>query len=109
MHWLKSISLPQLAEEVGYVFYIDPQAPGTSIAYWGPQIKVGVPQPALNGDMDAYQNVESLSFNMDTESIRGISGLGMYALKLYYETAESKEGVRAFQEKRRPDFRNPKV
>ena len=49
------------------------------------------------------------SFNLDTEAIRGISGLGMYALKLYYETAESKEGVRAFQEKRRPDFRNPKV
>ena len=45
------------------------------------------------------------SFNMDTESIRGISSLGMYALKLYYETAESKEGVRAFQEKRKPDFR----
>jgi len=47
------------------------------------------------------------SFNMDTEAIRGISGLGMYALKLYYESAESKEGVRAFQEKRKPDFRNP--
>ena len=47
------------------------------------------------------------SFNLDSEQIRGISSLGMYALKLYYETAESKEGVRAFQEKRAPDFRNP--
>ncbi len=26
-------------------------------AYWGPEIKVGVPQPALNTDMDAHTNV----------------------------------------------------
>jgi len=29
----------------------------------------------------------------------------MYALKLYYDTEEAKEGVRAFQEKRKPEFR----
>ena len=56
----------QLAEEVGYVFYIEPgPAPGTNIAYFGPEIKVGVPQPALNLDMDAHTNVESLSFSFD--------------------------------------------
>ncbi len=47
------------------------------------------------------------SINIDTDSIRGIGALGMEALKLFYETPESKEGVRAFQEKRKPDFRNP--
>ncbi len=47
------------------------------------------------------------SINIDSDSIRGIGALGMEALKLFYETAESKEGVRAFQEKRKPDFRNP--
>jgi len=53
-----------LAERVGYVFYLDPgPAPGMSTAYWGPKIKVGVPQPALNADMDAASNVESLSFS----------------------------------------------
>ena len=57
-----------LAERVGYVFYIEPgPVAGTSIAYWGPQIKVGIPQPALNIDMDAHTNVMSLSFNFDTE------------------------------------------
>jgi hypothetical protein len=53
-----------LAERVGYVFYLDPgPAPGMSTAYWGPKIKVGVPQPALNADMDAGSNVENLSFS----------------------------------------------
>ena len=55
-----------LAERVGYVFYLDPgPAPGMSTAYWGPKIKVGVPQPALNADMDAASNVDSLSFSYD--------------------------------------------
>lgn len=59
----------QLADEAGYVFYINPgPAPGMNVAYWGPEIKVGAPQPALNVDMDAHTNVEQLSFNFDTES-----------------------------------------
>lgn len=60
-----------LAEQVGYVFYIDPgPAPGTNTAYWGPQIKVGPVQPALSGDMDAYTNVESMHFTFDQEKNR---------------------------------------
>lgn len=60
-----------LAEQVGYVFYIAPgPVPGTNTAYWGPQIKVGVPQPALSADMDAYTNVESLHFSFDQEKNR---------------------------------------
>jgi hypothetical protein len=59
----------QLAQEVGYVFYIEPgPSPGTSVAYWGPEIKVGVPQAALNTDMDAQTNVESLSFTYNSDS-----------------------------------------
>ncbi len=45
------------------------------------------------------------SFNADTENIRGIGALGMQSLKLYYDTAESKEGVQALAQKRTPDFR----
>ena len=44
------------------------------------------------------------SFNADTDSIRGISNLALHAVKLFYATAESKEGVNAFNEKRKPDF-----
>lgn len=46
------------------------------------------------------------SFNLDSENIRAISAMGMEALKLYYDTEESREGVRAFNEKRKPDFRS---
>jgi 2-ketocyclohexanecarboxyl-CoA hydrolase len=45
------------------------------------------------------------AFNADSESIRGISALGMQAVGLFYETEESKEGVAAFKEKRKPRFR----
>ncbi len=58
--------IQELARQVGYVFYVEPgPAAGTNIAYFGPEIKVGVPQPALNLDMDALTNVESLSFSFD--------------------------------------------
>jgi len=57
-----------LAARVGYVFYIEPgPVPGVNKAYWGPQIKLGIPQPALNIDMDAHTNVESLSFSFDSQ------------------------------------------
>jgi len=45
------------------------------------------------------------SFNADSENIRGIGGMGMQALSMYYASEESREGVRAFNEKRKPDFR----
>lgn len=44
------------------------------------------------------------SFNADSDSIRGISSLGMQALALYYGTDESHEGVNAFLQKRKPRF-----
>ena len=59
----------KLAKDVGYVFYMEPgPAPGVSFAYWGPEIKVGQPQPALNVDMDAHTNVNDVSFSYDKEA-----------------------------------------
>lgn len=58
--------LASLARRSGYVFYIEPgPAPLTSIAYFGPDIRIPVPQPALNVNMDAHTNVESLAFSLD--------------------------------------------
>ena len=45
------------------------------------------------------------SFNADTASIAGISGMGLQAVNMFYGTEESQEGVRAFKEKRKPEFR----
>lgn len=39
--------------------------PITSTAYWGPEIKVGLPQPALIVNSDAAANVDQLSFSFD--------------------------------------------
>jgi hypothetical protein len=58
--------LKKLAGDHGYVFYVEPgPLPGQSIAYWGPDIRIPVPQPALNVNMDAHTNVDSLTFSLD--------------------------------------------
>ena len=61
--------LNQLAGDAGYVFYITPgPLPGANQAYWGPQIRLGLPQPALNVNMDAWTNVESLTFTYQPQA-----------------------------------------
>jgi len=58
--------IQELAEDVGYVFYLQAgPAPGMNLAYWGPEVKVGLPQPALTVNLDSATNVESLSFSYD--------------------------------------------
>ena len=44
------------------------------------------------------------SMNADTDHIGGIGQLGFEALRMYYDTEESQEGVAALKEKRTPDF-----
>ncbi len=59
----------KLASDVGYVFFVRPgPLPGASLAYWGPDVKIGLPQSALNVDMDAQTNVESLTFSFNNRS-----------------------------------------
>lgn len=75
-----------------------------------------VPHDQLDAEVDKMcQEINELSptaltiakrsFNADTESIRGIGLLGIQTVKHYYQSEESKEGVRAFNERRKPDFK----
>lgn len=58
--------IKSLADQCGYAFYVEPgPLPGQSIAYFGPDIRVPLPQPALNVNMDAETNVETLNFSVD--------------------------------------------
>lgn len=55
-----------LAQQSGYVFFVEPgPLPLQSIAYFGPDIRIPVPQPALSVNSDWDTNVESLSFSLD--------------------------------------------
>lgn len=57
--------LQRMAERNGFVFYIEPVTFGVNTAYWGPENRLGLPQPALTRDMGAMTNVKSLSFSFD--------------------------------------------
>ena len=50
--------LQEMAARFGYVFYVTPgPAPGTNTAYWGPPVRVGVPQRALSVNLGPNTNV----------------------------------------------------
>ena len=60
------VHLKGIAKKNGFVFYVEPgPLPGQSIAYLGPNIRIPVPQPALNINMDSHTNVDALSFSLD--------------------------------------------
>lgn len=48
--------------------------------------------------------IAKYSFNSDTDSIFGISRMGLSSLELFHTTPEADEGINAFLEKRTPDF-----
>lgn len=55
--------IKEMAKRYGYVFFIIPgPTPGANLAYWGPPVRVGVPQKAITVNMGAYTNANSLNF-----------------------------------------------
>ena len=66
----------RMARRNGYVFYIEPLTLGVTTAYFGPESRVGVPQPALSVDMGTATNVNSLSFTID--ALAPISAQGSF-------------------------------
>lgn len=97
------------------IWYLNKRYTAQQALDWGLANAV-VPPEELDAEVDRWVAelmersptalaMAKVSFNADTESIRGISAMGMRALSLYYETDESKEGGVAFKEKRKPNFR----
>jgi hypothetical protein len=62
------------ARRNGFVFYIEPKTLGVNVAYWGPVVRAGIPQPALTVGMGGKTNVDSLSFSNDSMAPIGASG-----------------------------------
>ena len=57
-----------LAREAGYTFFMKPgPAPATSIAYWGPEIRMGEVQPALTVDSGSATNTQDLRFTFNKD------------------------------------------
>jgi 2-ketocyclohexanecarboxyl-CoA hydrolase len=75
-----------------------------------------VPHDQLDAEVDQWckeinelsptaLTIAKRSFNADSENIRGIGFLGIQTVKHFYQSDESKEGVKAFNERRKPDFK----
>lgn len=60
--------IKRLAKRNGFVFYIEPLTFGVNTAYWGPENRLGVPQPALTMNMGSWTNVNSLRLSQDALS-----------------------------------------
>ena len=69
--------LVTLAGRHGYVAYVIPgPVPGTSQFYWGPPVRIGLPQPALSVDLGPVTNVVSPpSFREDLMSPVTVDGV----------------------------------
>ena len=57
--------LNYLASQNGYIFRVRPGTPMVNYAYWGPLIKVGIPQKVLNVNLGPATNVDDINFNYD--------------------------------------------
>ena len=67
--------LEQMAGRHGYVFYISPgPVPMTNTAYWGPPIRVGLPQRAITVNMGAETNATLGAFQTNAMAPAQVEG-----------------------------------
>jgi 2-ketocyclohexanecarboxyl-CoA hydrolase len=96
------------------VWYLCRQYDAATMHSWG-LVNAVVPKAELRAEVRRWADemlaksptalkVLKHSFNADSEAIAGIGTLAFDSLDLFLETAEAREGVTAFNEKRAPDF-----
>lgn len=67
--------LTALATRNGYVTYVDPgPAPGVSRVYWGPPVRVGMPQAALAVNLGSDTNVTEVAFKTEATTPTTVTG-----------------------------------
>lgn len=67
--------LVALAQRHGYATYVLPgPLPGTSRFYWGPPVRLGVPQPAISVDLGPVTNATGVRFRTDALSAVRVEG-----------------------------------
>jgi hypothetical protein len=66
--------IQRMAQRNGFVFYIEPVTFGVNTAYFGPENRLSLPQPALSMNMGSSTNVDSLSFSHDGLAPVGTKG-----------------------------------
>jgi naphthoate synthase len=96
------------------IWFLCEQYDATTAERWGLVNRVVPAEKLMSTAMEWAKKVVALSptaikalkhsFNADSDHIMGIQSLAFDVLDLYTETDESKEGGKAFTEKRPPDF-----
>lgn len=67
--------LTQMAQRHGHVFYVSPgPAPFVNTAYWGPPVRIGVPQRAITVNMGADTNATLGAFESNGLGPTSVSG-----------------------------------
>lgn len=68
--------LKEMAGRYGYVFYVTPgPAPMANVAYWGPPVRLGIPQPALSANLGPETNINSISFQNNGLAPERVTGM----------------------------------
>lgn len=68
--------IQELGQKHDYIFAIETtDIPGVNTAYWGPQIRVGMPQKALTYDMGFASNITNVNITDDSSDTTFVSGL----------------------------------
>ncbi len=94
--------LNELAQRAAYRFFVIPgPLPGANIGYWGPPVRIGLPQPALTFNMGAATNVDSIHFQEN-----GLSAT-TYQGKVQDSLTDRSLPVRTIAPTRIPLSRNP--
>ncbi|MDB5069134.1 MAG: hypothetical protein JWM87_245 [Candidatus Eremiobacteraeota bacterium] len=66
--------LKRTARRNGFVTYFEPVTLGVSRAYWGPELRGGLPQPALTTNMGPSDTVKRIGFSYDSLAPEAPSG-----------------------------------